>query len=324
MEDWFNRRIKPMLAVRGKPFSSDDYIYEIKWDGTRCIAFVDVEKKKLRLQNRRLIEIAYRYPELDFFDFVSQNSVLDGEIVVFHDGKPSFPLLQQREHVDSRLKIEVLSRRIPAVYIAFDVLYTASDGWIMNLPLIERRKILNEVAGEARRITKSEFIERAGVELYKKAIEMGLEGVMAKRKNSIYQPGKRSGAWVKMKKRKTLECIIVGWLEGEGVREGKFGSLVLALKSGDKLVHVGQVGTGFDAEFIDWFYGKLKEIEISTPWFEAEFKRRVHWVKPVYVCEVEFLEVTEDGKLRAPVFLRLRDDKAWDECTVEGLYSLID
>ncbi len=321
MEDWFSRKIKPMLAVRGKPFSSNDYIYEIKWDGTRSIAFVDVEKKRLRLQNRRLIEIAYRYPELDFFDFVSQNAVLDGEIVVFHKGKPSFPLLQQREHVDSRLKIEILSKRIPAVHIAFDVLYTAGDGWIMSLPLIERKKILDEIAGDARRVTKSEFVEEMGVEFYRKAIEMGLEGVMAKRKNSVYQPGKRSNAWVKMKKRKTLDCIIVGWLEGEGVREGKFGSLVLALKS-DVLVHVGQVGTGFDMEFIDWFHEKLKEIEITRPWFEAEFKRPVHWVKPVYVCEVEFLEVTEDGKLRAPVFLRLRDDKAWDECTVEELYSL--
>jgi len=315
MEDWFDRKIKPMLAVRGEPFSSNDYIYEIKWDGTRCIAFVDVEEKKVRIQNRRLIDVTYRYPELDFLDFVSQNVVLDGEIVVFQEGMPSFHLLQRREHVESRFKIGILSKTTPAAYIAFDVLYTDSDGWIMDLPLIERRKVLDELAEEARRIAKSEFVEGRGIEFYRKAIEMGLEGVMAKRKNSTYQPGKRSAAWVKMKKRNTLDCIIAGWLEGEGKREGKFGSLVLALKSGDKLVHVGQVGTGFDTEFIDWFYEKLKEIEISKPWFDAEFKRPVHWVKPIYVCEVEFLEVTEDEKLRAPVFLRLRNDKDVEECT---------
>ena len=321
MSDWFSKRIKPMLAVRGKPFSSDEFIYEIKWDGTRCIAFVDVENKRLRLQNRRLMEIAYRYPELDFFNFLSQNAVIDGEIVVLKDGKPSFHLLQKREHVDSKMRIELLSKMFPAVYITFDVLYTQSDGWIMNRPLIERRKVLAEIGSDTKRIARSDYVEKYGEQLYRKAVEMGLEGIMAKRKDSVYQPGKRSDAWIKMKKSNSIECVIVGWLEGEGMREGKFGSLILALKSDRGFVHVGQVGTGFDSEFINWFYEKLKEIEISKPYFEAEFKRKVHWVKPVYVCEVEYLELTKDGKLRAPVFRRLRDDKSPEECRVEELLS---
>ena len=311
-----------MLAVRGRPFSSDDYIYEIKWDGTRCLAFVDVENKKLRLQNRRLLEISYRYPELDFFNFLTQNAVLDGEIVVFYKGKPSFPLLQRREHIDSKSKIKLLSKIIPAVYMAFDVLYTTEDGWLMNRPLLERKKILREISCSTERITVSDYIRGKGSELYAKAVELGLEGIMAKKVDSTYQPGKRSKSWIKMKKSNTLDCIIVGWLEGEGVRGGKFGSLVLALKSNEKYIHIGQVGTGFDSEFIDWFYEKLKEIEISEPYFESEFKRKVHWVKPIYVCEVEFLEITEDFKLRAPVFLRLRNDKSPDECTVNSLYEI--
>ncbi len=320
MNDWFNRKIKPMLAVRGEPFSSENFIYEIKWDGTRCIAFVDVENKKLRLQNRRLLEIAYRYPELDFFNFLNQNAILDGEIVVLKDGKPSFHLLQKREHIDSKVKIELLSKMYPAVYIVFDVLYVQGDGWVMDRPLIERKIILNEIGNDTSRITKSDFIEKFGKELYDKAVKIGLEGVMAKKKNSTYQPGKRSRDWIKMKKSKSLDCIIVGWLEGEGIREGKFGSLVLALKSNGKFVHVGQVGTGFDKEFIDWFYERLKKIEIDKPYFEAEFSRKVHWVKPVYVCEVKFLEKTKDNKLRAPVFVRLRDDKSPDECKIEDLF----
>lgn len=313
-----------MLAVRGNVFDSNDYIYEVKWDGTRCIAFVDLDNKRIRLQNRRLFDITYRYPELDLFSFLSESAVLDGEIVVFYKGKPSFQHLQKREHAEGRLKIEMLSKRMPAVYIVFDILYTASDGWIMDRPLIERKKVLDEISADGKRVTKCEFIEYRGIKFYESAVKMGLEGIMAKRKDSVYQPGKRSPAWIKMKKRKSIDCIIVGWLEGEGEREGKFGSLILALKLGSIYVHIGQVGTGFNKEFLNWFYEKLKEIEIEKPWFYSEFKRKVHWVKPVYVCEVEFLEITKDKKLRAPVFVRLREDKRPEECTFESLYEVID
>ena len=316
--DWFERKIKPMLAVKGPPFSSGEYIYEIKWDGTRCLAFVDVERRRLRLQNRRLLDITYRYPELDFFDFAGQNAVLDGEIVVIKDGKPSFPLLQIREHVDSRARIDLLSKRIPAVYVTFDILYTHQDGWIMDIDLMERKKILTELGEDTERVAKVEYIKKYGRELYEKAIEKGLEGIMAKKMDSKYFPGKRSREWVKVKKRKTADCIIVGWLEGKGERTRTFGSLVLAVWSDGKLHHLGQVGTGFNSEFLSWFSKKLREIEIKTPHFELG-KKGIHWVKPIYVCEVEYLELTKDMKLRAPVFLRLRNDKSPQECRVEDL-----
>ncbi len=316
--DWFERKIKPMLAVKGTPFSSGEYIYEIKWDGTRCLAFVDVERRRLRLQNRRLLDITYRYPELDFFDFAGQNAVLDGEIVVIKDGKPSFPLLQIREHVDSRARIDLLSKRIPAVYVTFDILYTHQDGWIMDIDLMERKKILTELGEDTERVAKVEYIKKYGRELYEKAIEKGLEGIMAKKMDSKYFPGKRSREWVKVKKRKTADCIIVGWLEGKGERTRTFGSLVLAVWSDGKLHHLGQVGTGFNSEFLSWFSKKLREIEIKTPHFEFG-KKGIHWVKPIYVCEVEYLELTKDMKLRAPVFLRLRNDKSPQECRVEDL-----
>jgi bifunctional non-homologous end joining protein LigD len=320
MISWFEREIKPMLAVRGKPFSSSDYIYEPKWDGTRCLAFVDVNQKKLRLQNRRFLNITYRYPELEFMDFLKENAILDGEIVVLEKGTPSFKLLQKREQVDSKLKIDILSKLIPAVYFTFDVLYTENNGWIMDLPLMERRKILEEISNETAHILKSEYIKEEGERFYKVAVDAGFEGIIAKRTDSKYQPGKRSDAWVKMKKRNTADCIIVGWLEGEGRRTGLFGSLVLALLDGKRFVHIGQVGTGFDAEFLGYFFEKLKKLEVNKPTIpNLNFKRRVYWVKPKYVCEVEFLEVTEDRKLRAPVFLRLREDKTIDECTVEQL-----
>ncbi len=311
---WFDKKIKPMLAVRSKPFSSEDHIYEVKWDGTRCLAFADVENKRLRLQNRRLFDITQRYPELKVLEAVERSAILDGEIVVIKDGKPSFPLLQKREHVDSKFKIEILSKTIPAVYIVFDVLYC--DGWVVDLELMERKKILSEILHNRGRVVMAEWLEGNGEELYRRAVEMGLEGIVAKKKDGKYLIGKRSNLWKKIKKRNTLDCVIVGWIGGEGERAETFGSLVLAVYENGKLRHVGNVGTGFDSEFLTWFSKKLREIEVEKPHFDIETKN-VHWVKPKYVCEVEFLEFTEDGKLRAPVFLRLREDKSPEECRID-------
>ncbi|MEM1579233.1 MAG: non-homologous end-joining DNA ligase [Archaeoglobaceae archaeon] len=318
---WFEERIKPMLAVRGRPFSSAEYIYEIKWDGTRAIAFVDLNSEKVRIQNRRLIEIAHRYPEFELLEFVKENAILDGEIVVFESGKPSFYLLQKRDHVENRFKAEILAKKIPANFFVFDLLYTETKGWLFKLPLLERKKILSEIASDTKRIALTDFVEEKGEELYEKAVKIGIEGIMGKKKNSSYIPGKRSSFWVKMKKRKSADCIIVGWLEGEGIRKDFFGSLILAVKSENSYVHIGQVGTGFSFEFMNWFSQKLREIEIKTPYFPLNASREVHWCSARYVCEVEFLELTEDLKLRAPVFLRLRDDKGPEECTLQDLIA---
>ena len=311
-----------MLAVKGEPFSDENFIYEIKWDGTRCLAYVDVENDRIRLQNRRLIDITYRYPELDFFNAINKNIILDGEIVVLEGGKPSFKLLQKREHVESRTKINLLSKLHPAVFFAFDVLY---DGeWLFNYSLLNRKKVLSEVLNETNHILITDYIKKEGESFYKKVIEAGLEGVVAKKIDSKYEVGKRSDNWIKIKKKNTVDCVIVGWLEGEGKREEYFGSLVLALVDNNSFVHIGQVGTGFDDEFIASFYSKLKKIEINEPvkgLEKEEFKRKVHWVKPFYVCEVEFLELTKDRKFRAPVFLRLRDDKSMDECRIDQLHE---
>ncbi|MFN3383570.1 MAG: non-homologous end-joining DNA ligase [Archaeoglobaceae archaeon] len=315
---WFDEKIKPMLAIKGKPFSNQEFIYEIKFDGTRAIAFVDLENERIRLQNRRLLEIAYRYPEIDLLDSVKESAILDGEIVVFDGNLPSFSLLQQREHVDS-LKASILSKKFPANYFVFDVLYTSSRGWLMKETLIHRKKILEEISSNAKRVALIDFVEEKGEELYEKAVKHGIEGVMAKKKTSPYLVGNRSEFWVKIKKRRTLDCVIVGWLEGEGERRGFFGSLILALKSKDSFVHVGQVGTGFNLDFARWFIKKLREIEVNFAPFEIETSRKVHWCKPKFVCEVEFLELTKDMKLRAPVFLRLRNDKSVEDCTIDSL-----
>ncbi len=320
---WFDTEIAPMLAVKGEPFDSNEYLFEPKWDGTRCIAFIDVNNRIARLQNRRFNIITRRYPELELTEFVKENAIVDGEIIVLKDRKPSFKLLQRREQVDSKFKIDILSKTSPAIYFVFDVLYTESRGRVTDLPLTERKEILQSIASRTSHIMLSEHIEEKGEHFYKVSVDAGLEGIIGKKKTSPYQVGKRSGSWIKMKKRNTADCMIAGWLEGEGGREEYFASFILALLDpNNNYVHVGRVGTGFSEEFLKDFTPRLKEIEVEKPvipGLKLNVKREVHWVKPQYVCEVEFLEVTSDKRLRAPVFLRIRDDKPVEECTLDQI-----
>ncbi|MFO7968331.1 MAG: DNA ligase, partial [Archaeoglobaceae archaeon] len=181
---WFESEIAPMLAVKGEPFDSIDYIFEPKWDGTRSIAFIDIENQRAKLQNRRFNIITRRYPELELTEFVKENAVVDGEIIVLKDRKPSFKLLQRREQVDSNFKINILSRTSPAIYFVFDVLYTESRGWVTDLPLTERKEILQDTASKTSHIMLSEHIEEKGNHFYQVSVDAGLEGIIGKKKSS--------------------------------------------------------------------------------------------------------------------------------------------
>ncbi len=318
---WFDLTIKPMLAVKGEPFDSKEHLFEIKWDGTRCVSFIDVKNRKLRLQNRRLLDITYRYPEFDFHKSLSKSCILDGEIVVLKEGKPDFRLLQQREQVESRTKIELLSKRLPATYVVFDVLWVEGE-WMIKKSLLERKKLLEDLVGDiGGNILISEYVFEKGKLFFEKAVELGFEGIIGKRKNSIYIPGKRSDYWVKAKKSNTVDAAILGYMKGEGEREEFFGSLILGLYDGKRFVYIGRVGTGFDVKFMEWFTDASKAyITENCPFSEVPvIKREVQWLKPHFVCEVEYLEVSNDGKLRAPVFKRMRFDKRPEECSVEQM-----
>ncbi|MFO7968057.1 MAG: DNA ligase, partial [Archaeoglobaceae archaeon] len=201
--------------------------------------------------------------------------------------------------------------------------YTESRGWVTDLPLTERKEILQDTASKTSHIMLSEHIEEKGNHFYQVSVDAGLEGIIGKKKSSPYQVGKRSSLWIKMKKRNTADCIITGWLEGEGGREEYFASFILALLDNKgNYVHIGRVGTGFSNMFLEEFTPSLKEIEVEQPVIpdlKLNVKREVHWVKPQYICEIEFLEVTSDKRLRAPVFLRIRDDKPLSECTLDQI-----
>ncbi len=300
-----------MLAHAGTPFSDPGWLFEVKWDGTRALCHIN---ETVTFVNRRGVDMTYRYPELGAIPGnVTTPCVLDGEIVVLKEGIPSFQDLQKREHVNNLFKINVLSKQIPAVYIVFDVL-SVDRKKVTKIPLIERKKMLDNIISESACIMVCPYIEGKGEKYFDAAVKAGFEGVMAKRKDSLYYPGKRSHAWLKIKKTKTADCVIGGYTEGKRARATSFGALLLGVNQ--PLTYVGKVGTGFTEEMLQNLCTLLTDKETGVNPFCEQIPVKAHFVDPVYVCEVKYQEVTLDRKLRAPVFMRLRHDKAPEECTL--------
>lgn len=293
--------IPPMLALAGEPFDSDEHLFEIKWDGTRAIAYI--EDGEYRLLNRRRVKLNERYPDLNFLADLPPGTVLDGEIVVLHGGKPDFNLLQSREQSRTPAKIRSAARSLPATYIVFDQLYEDYRS-LLAQPLSERRKHLAETVRLAAnpRLVISDGVVGAGQAFFQEVAAQGLEGVVAKRLNSRYQPGKRSGAWIKIKRLHRLFCAIVGFLP-----EGKndFRSLVLAADDGQGLRLVGKVGTGFDEKQRKKMNHVLWSRLCQRPMIPCRL--RAKWVSPGLYCWTSYLERTKNGELRAPVFEELHE-----------------
>ncbi len=308
-------KILPMLAMTvEEPFNSAKHLFEIKWDGTRTICFAG---EKQRLQNRRLVDITKRYPEIKV-EIKKKTAILDGEIIIMQHNKPDFQKLQLREHLSDPFKIENASRLFPAEYIVFDIL-SIDGNHIAKKPLIERKMILRDILIENEHVTFCDFILENGIKYFNAAKSRGLEGIMAKDIHSPYLAGRRSNFWLKIKQFKTLDCIICGLTEGEGLRKNYFGSLILGVYIEGKLHYVGKVGTGFDEAQLQFLEQQLKPLKGECPFevlphVEAKVKS---WLAPRAVCEVKYQELTRELKLRAPVFIRLRNDKAPEECSIE-------
>ncbi|MGC2477150.1 MAG: non-homologous end-joining DNA ligase [Candidatus Sulfotelmatobacter sp.] len=317
--------IHPMLAESiEKPFDDKDWLFEIKWDGYRAIAFV--EGGKVRLVSRNQNELTGRYPELkDMPDFIkAKTAILDGEVVALDaDGRASFSLMQQRTGFRPGGKKAAAKADVPVLYYAFDLIYLDGYDW-RRVNLEERKKKLREILKPGDSLRYSDHYEAQGKALFEIARDKKLEGILAKRRASCYEE-RRSREWLKIKIRHRMECVVGGYTNPEGSR-AHFGSLVLGLydKEG-RLIHVGQVGSGFDQKLLAELFKTLKKIETKkNPFYgEVEALRKVSWVKPELVAEVEYAEWTEGAnsgsgpKLRAPVFLGLRDDKDPKECTLE-------
>jgi bifunctional non-homologous end joining protein LigD len=317
--------IHPMLAESiEKPFDDPDWLFEIKWDGYRAIAFV--ENGKVRLVSRNQNELTARYPELkDMPEFIkAKTAILDGEVVALDaEGRASFSLMQQRTGFRPGGHRAAAKADVPVLYYAFDLLYLDGYDW-RRVALVERKKKLESLLTTGDSLRYSDHYEAEGKALFEIARDKKLEGILAKKGNSCYEE-RRTREWLKIKIRHRMECVIGGYTEPEGTR-AHFGSLVLGLydKQG-RLIHVGQVGSGFDQKLLTDISRLLKKIETKkNPFYgEVEALRKVSWVKPELVAEIEYAEWTEGAntgsgpKLRAPVFLGLRDDKDPKECVLE-------
>ncbi len=306
----------PMLAkVAEEPFSDKDWIFEVKWDGFRAIAYVE---DPFSLKSRNEKELKQNFPELQELTKIAKNIVVDGEIIVMRDGKPDFQSLLERGQAVSTREIQRQEGRAPAVYIVFDIL--EKDGKsLTKLTLMERKAILKDSLPEGSNVLLCDFIEEKGESYFKLALEKGLEGVVAKRKDSQYEEGLRTGSWLKIKKLKTCDCVIFGYTRGESVRAKTFGALLLGVYDNGKPVYVGKVGTGFTEQVIGVLSDKFEKIKTDVAPFKPETGDVVTWLEPKLVCEVAYQVLTRDMRLRMARFKRLRDDKPPEQCTIDQI-----
>jgi bifunctional non-homologous end joining protein LigD len=314
-------KIAPMLAAAAdEPFDSPEFTYEAKWDGVRTIAFVD--GGEVRLQTRNLLDCTRQYPEgTQVAEALTgaYQAIVDGEIVALDEkGVPSFQRLQPRMHVSDDSTVRKLRRSTPVIYQVFDLLYADGED-LTRKPLRERLRRLDEALTPMGAIRRSEGFVGTGVALFEAAKEQGLEGIIAKRLDSIYQPGARSPAWVKVKAFRTMDCVIGGWTAGQGGRASTLGALLLGVYRDGKLEPVGHVGTGFDERTLKDLLAMLEKHESPTSPFATmpRTNQPARWCMPELVCEVEYTEITRDGTLRHPTYRGLRPDVDPRESTGE-------
>ena len=312
--------ITPMLALSvEKPFDGKEWLFEIKWDGYRAVSFI--KDGSVRLMSRTHNELSGRYPELQVLPkFVKgKNVILDGEVAALDEkGRASFSLMQQRTGIRKHGRQVAGKSEIPIVYYLFDILYL--DGYdLRRVKLEDRKKLLAEIVKTDDLIRYSDHFDH-GKALFDVAKQKGLEGIIAKRRDSFYEE-RRSREWLKIKITQTVDCVVGGYTDPEGSRP-HFGSLVLGLYDEKKnLIHVGQAGTGFDHATLAKIFKSLSKLETKkNPFYGDVDAPHPHWIKPELVSEIKFTEwthETSDGglKLRAPVFMGLREDKKPQECT---------
>jgi bifunctional non-homologous end joining protein LigD len=307
--------IEPMLATLGElPEDLDHWALELKWVGVRALAYVSGEG--VQVCGRRGSDVTTHYPELASLSdgLAGHEAILDGEIVAFQDGKPSFERLQRRMHVAR--PTPQLIRSVPIRYVVFDLLWLNGQP-LFDLPYSERRTLLQELDIAAGTIEVPPYLPAQDaeqvVELLAYTKEEHLEGLVAKRLDSRYQPGKRVTAWRKIKNVLTQDVVVCGWRPGHGRRQSSVGSLLVGVYESGELTYAGHVGTGFSDVALDEITALLAPLEQETSACSGEIPREVakdaHWVQPLHVGEVAFAEWTRDDRLRHPSWRGLRPDK---------------
>lgn len=303
MSDLFeDKNIDPMLLYETEPFDDKDYIFELKLDGIRCIAYI--EPKSVVLQNKRHKDVTDIYPELsDMKKCVKKRVILDGELVVLTDGKPNFYALQKRSLMGDEFKIKLAANKNPVQFVAYDILYFDGKD-LTDKPLTERKEILNKAVTEGQGLSISRYIEKNGKAFFELAKQEQLEGIVAKKKDGLYHIGKRTHDWVKIKVMQDEDLLICGYQPDEN---GKVKDLILGYYDDNDNLHCrGKVYLGVsesDKKIIGEF---AKKNTVTKPWFD-KYKNAV-WLKPELIGTAHFMHETESGGMRQPVWKGLRAD----------------
>jgi len=308
------KALSPMLPVPARrPPAGPGWTFEFKWDGLRALAFV--EGGRVVLRSRRGRSIGAAYPETGELGSLlgARRAILDGEVVALDErGRPSFERLQERLNVASARRVAAAARRVPVTYLLFDVCYLDGRSLLAE-PYLRRRALLEElgIAGAAAAVPAD--AGRDGEAALAVAREAGIEGVVAKRDDSSYEPGRRSRAWVKVRDVRTQEVVVAGYTPGEAGRAGTIGALVLAVQGAAGLEYVGRVGSGMSEEARRELVRRLERLATGAPVRGAPPDVAVRWVEPSLVGEVEFARWTRAGRLRHPAWRGLRPDKRAEE-----------
>lgn len=292
MDLFEKKNIKPMLIAEGKePFDDINYIYELKLDGIRCVAYLD--KNSVELRNKRNDKLLYRYPELSEINkqIKCEKVILDGELFVMKNGGTDFYEMQRRSLMSDKFKIELASKKLPISFTAFDILYKDNQQ-LTNLPLIERKQILQQSIIENERISISRYIENDGIKLFQLTAHNELEGIVAKKKDSKYYFDKRTKDWIKIKNYEEQDFIIMGYGED---------SIILGQYNNGHIEHKGNVALGITKE--EWNIIKSQK-EIERNFVEV-------FIEPTLVCSVKYMKNSKG--LRQAVFKGIRNDKHINE-----------
>jgi bifunctional non-homologous end joining protein LigD len=305
------RGLRPMLARLSKmPKNEDHYGFEIKWDGVRALAYL--ARGTITLESRTGRDITFQFPEAAGLSgpLGRRQVVLDGELVAFDEaGRPSFQQLQGRIHLGSEALVRERMRTIPVTYMLFDVLHLSGRS-TRELPYEERRAVLEGLDLDGPSWQTPGYHAGEGSALLAVSREKGLEGVIAKRLGSVYEPGSRGGAWLKVKNVRSQEVVIGGWLPGKRRRSGTIGALLVGYYEDGDLRFAGKVGTGFGEEDLRRLAEALEPLRRDTsPFVGRQPERGSIFVEPKLVAEVEFGEWTQAGTMRHPSFKGLRTDK---------------
>lgn len=305
------KNIKPMLIGKeSAPFDDNNYLYELKWDGERCLAYLEPDKPP-ELRNKRNIKMLPKVPELESISRqVRHRCILDGELLILKDGKPDFSLIQRRSMMADRFRIELDAKQNPATFLAFDLLYY-EDASTMLLPLTDRKELLSKAVADSPSLAVSQYISTQGTALFQFSKERELEGIVAKEKDSIYIPDKRTTNWIKMKVMMEEDYVVCGYIP----KGNHMTSIVLGQYRNTHLIYKGHVTLGVGGPAFQQILSCPRRSQAPFSFYPVGTgNERAVWLCPKLVCIVKFMHHTKNGGMRQPVFKGLRFDKLPEEC----------